>query len=129
MPTQTPPRPTGAELEILAVLWKRGPSTVSEVQEALDKSPAAGYTTVLKFLQIMLAKGLVERDEAKRTHVYAAGAPQEQTQRQLVGDLLDRAFAGSARNLVMQALSARKASAEELAEIRKLLKEFERGAK
>jgi BlaI family penicillinase repressor len=129
MPAQTPPRPTEAELEILAVLWKRGPSTVGEVQEGLDKSPPAGYTTVLKFLQIMLAKGLVERNEAKRTHVYAARVPQEQTQRQLVGDLLDRAFEGSARNLVMQALSARKASAEELAEIRKLLKDFERGAK
>jgi BlaI family penicillinase repressor len=129
MPPKTPPRPTESELEILAVLWKRGPSTVGEVQEGLAKSRPTGYTTVLKFLQIMLVKGLVERNETNRTHVYAARLPQEQTQRQLVGDLLDRAFEGSARNLVMQALSARKASAGELAEIRKLLKEFERGAK
>jgi predicted transcriptional regulator len=122
--SQAKPKPTDAELGILRVLWERGACTVREVQEALnarEKGRETGYTTVLKFLQIMTEKRLVVRDETKRTHVYAAAQPAEVTQRSLVRDLLDRAFGGSARKLVMQALQEKKASAEELAEIRKLL--------
>jgi predicted transcriptional regulator len=121
------PRPTDAELAILRVLWQRGPSTVREVTEVLAARREVGYTTALKLLQIMTDKGLVRRDEARRTHVYAARRSEEQTQRQLVGDLLERAFGGSAQKLVMQALAARRASPEELAEIRRLLDEIERG--
>jgi predicted transcriptional regulator len=112
-------KPTDAELGILHVLWARGPSTVRQVAEALGRE--AGYTTVLKLLQIMTEKQLVVRDETARTHVYQAAYTQDQTQRQLVSDLLDRAFGGSAAKLVLQALAANKTSAEELAEIRKLL--------
>ena len=121
------PRPTPGELEILGVLWDHGPSTVREIHERLAKDRPTGYTTVLKLLQIMTEKGLVSRDEAARAHVYEARAPQEQTQRQLVRDLLDRAFGGSATKLVMQALSARKAPREELARIRELLDRLEGG--
>lgn len=116
-----PPRPTPSELEILGVLWELGPSSVREVQEALQERRPTGYTTVLKLLQIMTEKGLVRRDETDRTHVYQARLSEEQTQRQLVRDLLDRAFGGSASKLVMQALAARRASPEELGEIRKLI--------
>ena len=126
---QNTPRPTDAELEILSVLWERGPSTVRDVHERLSETKDTGYTTVLKLMQIMSEKGLVRRDERERAHVYEARLPQEQTQRQLVGDLLDRAFQGSAMKLVMQALAANKASAAELSEIRRVLEEFERGAK
>ncbi|MDQ3755648.1 MAG: BlaI/MecI/CopY family transcriptional regulator [Acidobacteriota bacterium] len=128
MPKAKAPRPTGAELEILNVLWRRGPATVREVQEELRKSkPAMGYTTVLKLMQIMAGKNLVRRDERQRAHVYEARLAEEQTQAQLVGDLLERAFKGSAKKLVLQALSSKQASAEELAEIRQLLDDFERG--
>ena len=120
-------RPTPAELEILRVLWERGPSTVREVQECLDRDKPTGYTTVLKLLQIMTEKGLTKREEAARAHVYEARIPQGQTQRLLVRDLLDRAFGGSASQLVMQALSARRSSPEELAEIRRMLDEMEGG--
>jgi predicted transcriptional regulator len=123
------PRPTDAELEILRVLWQRGPSTVREVHDTLNDTKTTGYTTVLKMLQIMTDKGLVRRDEDQRAHVYEARVPQEQTQQQLVGDLLDRAFNGSASNLVMQALATKKTSAEELTKIRQMLDEFERGTK
>jgi predicted transcriptional regulator len=112
-------KPTDAELAILRVLWSRGPSTVRHVAEALGKD--TGYTTALKLLQIMTEKGLVVRDETLRTHVYAAAYSENQTQRQLVSDLADRAFGGSAAKLVLQALAGTKASPEELAEIRKLL--------
>ena len=122
------PRPTDTELEILRVLWHRGPSTVREVQETLGETRATGYTTVLKMLQIMTEKRLVRRDESQRAHVYEARLAQEQTQQQLVGDLLERAFDGSATNLVMQALATKnKTSAEELSQIRQILDEFERG--
>ena len=124
-----PPRPTDAELEILRVLWDRGPSTVRDVYDALSQTKPIGYTTVLKFMQIMVDKTLVRRNEVQRTHVYEASVPQEQTQRQLVGDLLGRAFNGSASELVMQALSAKRATPQELAKIRELLDEHERGAK
>ena len=117
-----PRRPTDAELAILRVLWRRGPSTVRQVHEELGEE--TGYTTVLKLMQIMAEKGLVTRDESERTHVYKARLPEEETQKQLVTDLLERAFSGSASKLVMQALSAKKASAKELAEIRKLLNEI-----
>jgi predicted transcriptional regulator len=117
------PRPTDAELEILRILWDREKATVREVHAAISKSRAAGYTTVLKLLQIMTDKGLVRRDESERAHVYRARLARQDTERQLVDDLLDRAFGGSASRLVMQALSGRAASAEELAEIRRLLDE------
>ena len=127
MKKKTLSQPTAAELEILRVLWLRGPCTVRDVHNVLGKVKQTGYTTVLKLMQIMAEKGLVRRNEDQRAHLYEARVPQEQTQRQLVGDLVDRAFGGSALNLVMQALSATKASAEDLAEIRKLLDEYERG--
>ncbi|HEX8634490.1 MAG TPA: BlaI/MecI/CopY family transcriptional regulator [Pyrinomonadaceae bacterium] len=128
MPKRDAPRPTDAELEILNVLWQRGACTVRDVQQAISRAkPAVGYTTVLKLMQIMAEKGLVERDETERAHVYEARLAREQTQRQLIGDLLERAFEGSATKLVMQALSAKKASAEELTTIREMLDEFERG--
>ena len=115
------PRPTDAELAILRVLWDLGPCTVRQVHEVLSRERPAAYTTSLKLLQIMTDKGLVSRDERDRSHVYQAKLTEEQTQRQLVRDLLDRAFGGSATKLVMQALAARRASAEELSEIRRLI--------
>lgn len=127
MATRKPviPRPTQSELEILSVLWQRGPSTVREVLETLSEGRTTGYTTVLKMLQIMSDKGLVKRDEQQRSHVYEAAVPQDQTQRQLVTDLLDRAFDGSAMDLVMHALASKKTSAEQIARIRQLLDELE----
>ena len=123
------PRPTDAELAILRVLWERGPSTVRQVHEAQANERPTAYTTTLKLLQIMTEKGHVQRDERDRTHVYTARATEDETQRQLLQDLLDRAFGGSATKLVMQALSSRKASQEDLAEIRRLLDEREGGTK
>ena len=121
------PRPTDAELEILTVLWSRGPATVREVHETIAARKPAQYTTVLKLMQIMTEKGLVRRNEKQRAHIYEAARPREWTQRQLAGDLLQRAFNGSARSLMLGALSARKASTEELAELRRLLDEYEKG--
>jgi predicted transcriptional regulator len=115
------PRPTDAELSILRVLWARGPSTVRQVHDVLSRERPTAYTTALKLLQIMTDKGLVRRDETERTHIYHPRLSEEQTQRQLVRDLLDRAFGGSASKLVMQALAARRATPEELVEIRKLI--------
>jgi predicted transcriptional regulator len=123
--TPRPPRPTDAELAILRVLWERGPSTVRQVHESQRQDPPTAYTTTLKLLQIMTEKGHVQRDDRDRTHVYHALDTEEQTQRLLLQDLLDRAFGGSSTKLVMQALSSRKASREELAEIRRLLDERE----
>jgi predicted transcriptional regulator len=123
------PRPTDAELEILTVLWSRGPSTVRDVHEAIAARKPTQYTTILKLMQIMAEKGLVRRDETQRAHVYAAARPQQWTQRQLAGDLLQRAFGGSARSLLMGALSAQSAGRKELDEIRRLLDEYEEGAK
>ena len=115
-------KPTDAELAILRVLWARGPSTVRQITEVIsDAGRETGYTTVLKLLQIMTEKGIVVRDESARTHIYAPASTQDQTQRQMVTDLLDRVFDGSAAQLVMQALAAKKTTPEELAEIRKLL--------
>jgi predicted transcriptional regulator len=115
------PRPTDAELAILRILWDRGPSTVRQVHEILARDRQAAYTTALKTLQIMTEKGLVERDERDRTHIYRPRLSEETTQRQLVRDLLDRAFGGSSGKLVMQALATRRASAEELRDIRKAI--------
>lgn len=123
------PKPTDAELAVLRVLWQRGPSTVREVCDELNRAQDTGYTTVLKTLQIMRHKGLVQRDETDRSHVYRPAIGQEETQRQFVGHLLERVFAGSARKLVLQALSVKRATREELAEIRRLLDEMEGGAK
>lgn len=115
------PRPTDAELAILRVLWQRGASTVRQVHDELLRERPTAYTTALKLLQIMTEKGLVRRDETDRTHVYHARHSEEHTQRQLVRDLLDRAFGGSSSKLVMQALNAKRATSEELTEIRRLI--------
>jgi predicted transcriptional regulator len=114
--------PTAAELDILAVLWRLGPATVREVHDQLSKD--SGYTTTLKQMQLMTEKGLLVRSERFGSHVYEASVPKEQTQRQIAGDLMKRAFGGSARSLVMGALAAQPASREELDEIRGMLDAF-----
>jgi predicted transcriptional regulator len=116
---QPAPKPTDAELAILQALWRRGPSTVKEVQECMEEG--TGYTTVLKFLQIMAEKGLVRRDESERAHVYEAAVTEVDTQERLVTALMKKAFGGSTSKLVMQALTSKKASPDELAEIRRLI--------
>jgi BlaI family transcriptional regulator, penicillinase repressor len=121
-----PQKPTASELEILRVLWGRGPSTVREVHQALREKKSLGYTSVLKLLQIMTAKGTVRRNETQRAHVYEACLPAEQTKRQIAGDVLQRVFEGSASQLMMHALAGRKASTEEIGELRRLLDEYER---
>jgi predicted transcriptional regulator len=128
MSRSSTPRPTDAELAILRILWDRGPSTVRQVHDVLARDrQGAAYTTALKLLQIMTEKGLVERDERDRTHVYRARCGEEQTQRQLVRDLADRAFGGSAMKLVMQALATKRASPEELRDIRKAIDQARAG--
>ena len=127
MSDHQPPRPTDAELSILRVLWQRGPSTVRDVHEELNQRSPTGYTTVLKLLQIMTEKGLVVRDEAQRAHIYESRYSEQKTQRQLLGDLADRAFGGSSAKLVLQALSGRKTSADDLNTIRELLDRLEEG--
>ncbi len=126
MMNDTPDKPSPTELEILRILWDQGPSTVRQVFETLSKTRPIGYTGALKMLQIMAGKGSVRRDETERAHVYEAVQPAAKTKGQLVGDLLDRAFSGSASQLVMHALSGRKTSKEELDEIRKILADHER---
>jgi len=121
-------KPTDSELAILRVLWELGPVTVREVWEQISPVQHTGYTTVLKTMQIMFDKGFVERDDTFRSHVYRARVSREQTQRQVVGHLLERVFGGSASQLVIQALTAKKTSPTELAEIRRLLDEMEGGA-
>ena len=123
---ENPPRPTDAELEILTVLWSRGPATVRDVHETITSRRPTQYTTVLKQMQVMAEKGLLLRNEDQRAHVYEAARPREWTQRQLAGDMLQRAFNGSAKSLMIGALSSRKASKAELAELRGLLDEYER---
>ena len=115
------PRPTDAELAILRVLWQLGPSTVRQVHDVLMRERPTAYTTALKLMQIMTEKGLVRRDEADRTHIYHPRLSEEQTQRQLIRDLMDRAFGGSSSRLVLQALASKRASSDELAEIRRML--------
>ena len=122
MPSPHRPLPTAAELDILAVLWRLGPATVREVHEELGKDN--GYTTTLKQMQLMTEKGLLTRSERFRSHVYQASVPKEETQQEIVGDLLKRAFSGSARSLVLGALAAQPASPDELAEIRGMLDTF-----
>ena len=123
------PRPTDAELEILAVLWSTGAATVRQVYERISERRPAQYSTILKFMQIMADKGLLLRDEEQRAHVYKAARPREWTQRQLAGHLLERAFSGSAKALLMGALSAKKTTKSELAELRKLVDEYGKEAK
>jgi BlaI family transcriptional regulator, penicillinase repressor len=126
---QLPQKPTATELEILRVLWTHGPSTVREVHDSLQEKRAMGYTSVLKFLQIMTAKGTVRRNETQRAHVYEACVPAEQTKRQLAGDILQRVFEGSASQLMMHALAGRRASRAEIDELRRLLDEHERNGR
>lgn len=121
------PKPTDAELAILQVLWDRGPCTVRQVHERLRHARGTGYTTVLKLMQIMAEKGLVHRDESQRSHVYRAAVAREHAQARLVGDLLDKAFGGSAARLVMSALSHKPASKEEIDQIRQLLNRLQGG--
>ena len=125
MARRATPRPTDAELSILRVLWKRGPSTVRQVHDVLSVDRDFAYTTTLKLLQLMTEKGVAVRDEDGRVHLYRAAVAQEETQRHLIRDLVDRAFGGSPSQLVMQALAVKPASADELREIRRLLKEHE----
>ena len=120
-----PPKPTAAELQILHVLWRRGPSTVHQVQPELKRGDQVGYTTVLKLLQIMFEKGLVRRDESTRPHVFRAAVQEAQVKRRLVSDLLDQVFEGSSMSLVLQALSAKPATSGELRQLRELLDEIE----
>ncbi len=121
------PKPTEAELEILRILWKHGPSTVREVHENLcrDRAEAAGYTTALKLLQVMHAKGLVLRDDSQRAHVYRAVQSKERTQRRFLADLVQRVFDGSASQLVLHALGSQRATPEELEQIRAVLTRLE----
>jgi BlaI family transcriptional regulator, penicillinase repressor len=119
-------KPTVSELEILRILWARGPSTVREVHEALSKKKRMGYTGVLKLMQIMFDKGSVRRNEDQRAHVYEANHAAEKTKRQLAGDVLQRVFDGSTSQLMMHALAGRKGSKEEVEELRRLLDEYER---
>lgn len=125
-PPSPAPRPTEGELAILQVLWRRGPCTVREVCAELAAARPTGYTTALKLLQIMFEKGLVRRDESERTHVYEAAMSEESTQKNIVGDLLDRVFGGSRETLLLRALSARRASPGEIDEIRRLLDVYEK---
>ena len=125
MPKRNQPRPTDSELEILRVLWRRGPSTVRDVYDELKGDKPVVYTTRLKLMQIMADKGLARRDEDQRAHLYTAMVPKESTQRQLVRDLLERAFGGSALDLVMQALSAKQATSSEIDQIRQMLDKYE----
>ena len=119
------PGPTDRELAILGVLWQRGPSTVRQVHEALQPDSETGYTTTLKLMQIMAEKGLLSRKGAGRSHIYTPAISQERTQKQVVGEVLEKVFAGSAEKLVMRALSAKKVSAQELKRIRAMLDEME----
>ncbi len=121
-----PQKPTASELEILRVLWQHGPATVREVHQVLSEGKSVGYTTVLKLLQIMAAKGSVKRNESQRAHVYEAVQPAEKTKRQLAGDVLQRVFGGSASELMLHALAGQRTSRKELAELRRVLDEYER---
>jgi BlaI family penicillinase repressor len=124
-PKPTTPTPTTSELEILHILWSRWPSTVREVLESVNEKKNLGYTGVLKFLQIMTAKGFVRRDETNRAHIYEARRPADQTKRQLATDVLQRVFSGSASQLMMHALAGHRASAEEIEELRRILDAYE----
>ena len=126
MPKRSTPRPTDAELSILRALWGRGPCTVCDVLDELNRAKPTGYTTALKLMQIMSEKGLVVRDESQRTHIYRPAEDEEHTQGKLVGHLIDKAFGGSAKKLVIQALAANKVPADELERVKQLLDKIER---
>ena len=126
MTRQTKHKPTASELEILRVLWSRGPSTVRDVHDALSETKSLGYTTVLKLLQIMTEKGIVRRNEDQRAHVYEAVEPEEKTKRQFAADVLQRVFDGSASQLLLHALDGRRNSKQEIEELRRMLDEYER---
>ena len=119
-------KPTASELQIMQVLWEHGPSTVREVHEALRAEKPLGYTTVLKLMQIMTAKGLVRRNEQRRAHVYEAQQPAEKTKRQFASDVLQRVFDGSAKELMLHALAGRRSSKNEIEELRRMLDDYER---
>ncbi len=125
--TERPPRPTDAELELLTVLWSIGPATAREVYDVVLRGRPAQYSTILKILQIMAEKALVQRDESQRAHIYRPAKPREWTQTQLAGHLLQRAFSGSAKALLVGALAARKASSKDIEEMRQLLDEYPAG--
>ncbi|GAG04872.1 unnamed protein product [marine sediment metagenome] len=129
MPRKPSTRPTDGELEILQVLWGRGPSTVRQVNQQISRTRPTGYTSTLKLMQIMLDKGLVRRDESARPQVYSPAVSRDKAQRQLVGELLDRVFDGSASQLVMQVLSAKSATPQEITEIRRLIRKQGEGRK
>ena len=120
-----PKKPTAMELEVLRVLWAKGPSTVREVLESLNEKKNLGYTGVLKLLQIMTAKGFVRRDESNRAHVYEAFRPADQTKRQLAADMMHKVFEGSASQLMMHALAGHRASPKEIEELRRILDAYE----
>ncbi|HUV40844.1 MAG TPA: BlaI/MecI/CopY family transcriptional regulator [Sedimentisphaerales bacterium] len=124
MAKRKPNAPTAGELEILAILWERGPSTVRAVNETMNRGKTVGYTTTLKLMQIMAKKGLLIRDDSRFQHVYRPAVSEEKTQKQVVGNLLEKVFSGSAEKLVMRALSAKKVSAKELAKIKKLIEQM-----
>ena len=126
-PRKTNTRPTDAQIEILNVLWKTGPATVRQVHEEISKSKPSQYTTTLKLMQIMTGKGLLDRDDSERSHVYRPAVPQEHAQSQMAADLMERAFSGSLRSLVVGALGGRRATKKELAELRELIEEQENG--
>jgi len=126
MSNQATHKPTASEFEILRILWSRGPSTVREVYELLSEKKPIGYTSILKLMQIMTEKGLVRRNEDQRAHVYEACEPAETTKQQIAGDVLQRIFEGSARELMVHALAGRKSSKQEIDELRRLLDEHER---
>ena len=131
MSTAPSPRPTNSELEILRVLWDRGPATVRDVHEVISaaRPGLTGYTTILKLMQIMTEKGLLERDEAERAHVYKPRVAREKTQRAIVGHMLDRVFSGFAADLMMQALAAKPTSPAEINEMREMLARYEKEQK
>lgn len=120
------PRPTRSELEILKVLWEQGSVTVRQVHDLLNRERPTGYTTVLKLMQIMAAKGLVRRDESARAHLYRAAIEQSKTQARLVDELVDKVFGGSVGRLVLEALSHQPATASERAEIRRMLEQHDK---
>jgi predicted transcriptional regulator len=127
MPRKPSNQPNDVELAILRALWERGPSSVREVHDGLKRSRETGYTSTLKMMQVMLDKGLLERDESARQHIYRPAVPEEQTQRQILSELIQKAFGGSARKLVLRAVESQRIDKNELTEIRDLLKRLERG--
>lgn len=120
-------KPTESELEILQLIWKHGPSTVRQINDLMNENRVVGYTTTLKLLQIMTQKGIVRADKTDRSHIYSALLKEEETQQQLVDQLLQAAFGGSAKKLVMQALGNKKTSKAELEEIKLMIKRLEGG--